>query len=66
MDTFMSFFLAGNYTIIVSYLTQEPDDLFLAADKINDLARPGHFETCPDVPCRPSGVAAVIYDMIIH
>jgi len=65
-EAFGAAFFADDQAIIVCYFAQEPDGLFFAADKIDDLASPGHFETCPDVFGRPSGVAAVVSKMIFH
>jgi hypothetical protein len=64
--TFCSGFLVGDHTIIVCYLAQEPDYLLIVADKVNDMASPGHSETFSDVSGRPSGIVAVIYRVIFR
>ncbi len=62
--TFCSGFSVGDHTVIVCYLTQEPDCLLIVADKVYDMASPGHPETFSDVSGRPSGIVAVIYRVI--
>lgn len=56
----------GDNAIIIGYFAQKTDYLCFIADNTDDLVRPGHVKTCPDVPGRASRIAAVIYIRIFH